>query len=119
MCILYEVLVEISRALKPSNRKFKTIYKELENIIYPKFQEVALNIPVQKAYINKHSPKLTEALKVQKEYWHREINNIIKKMELEIAEQESKQLALLEKHEDEITQRIYEITKNIDALGNC
>lgn len=38
-------------------------------------------------------------------------------MELEIAEQESKQLALLEKHEDEITQRMYEITKNIDALG--
>lgn len=91
--------------------------QELENIIHPKFQELASNIPVQKAYINKHSPKLTEALKVQKEYWHREINNIIKTMELEIAEQESNQLALLKKHEDEIIQRMNKITWNIDALG--
>lgn len=41
-------------------------------------------------------------------------------MELEIAEQESKQLALLEKHEDEITQRICMKLQRTSMLwGNC
>lgn len=93
--------------------------QELENIIYPKFQKVASNIPVQKAYINKHSPKLTEALKVQKEYWHREINNIIKKMELEIAEQESKQLALLESMKMKSPKECMKLQRTSTLWENC
>ena len=36
--------------------------QDLEKSIYPKYQETATNIPVQRADVNKRSQKLTTAL---------------------------------------------------------
>ena len=41
--------------------------QDLETSIYPKYQEAATNIPVQRAHVLKHSQKLTTALDKQGE----------------------------------------------------
>lgn len=62
-------------------------------------------------HINQSSTKLTDALNKQGEAWHREINNVTKKMKQEIHEMEYKYLTVLNDVEDDITRRISEITK--------
>nr|XP_022322676.1 uncharacterized protein LOC111124103 [Crassostrea virginica] len=54
--------------------------RELNNSIYPKYEEAASNIPVQKADVRNHTQKLTTALDKQGEALHTEIDNIIQGM---------------------------------------
>ena len=58
--------------------------QELEKSIYPKYQEAATNIPVQRADVNKYSQKLTSALDKQGAALHTEIDTIIQGMKSDI-----------------------------------
>ena len=60
--------------------KMKLMQKDLQDLeksIYPRYQEAATNIPVQRADVNKRSQKLTTALDKQGEALHTEIDTII------------------------------------------
>nr|XP_034317395.1 E3 ubiquitin-protein ligase TRIM71-like [Crassostrea gigas] len=90
--------------------------QELEKSIYPKYQEIATVIPVQKADLSESFQKLTTAINKQGEVWHREIDTIIQKLKSNAAEIESKNLVALNKQDDEITHTISEITQSIADL---
>lgn len=101
------------------NSKIKALQenlKELGNIIYPKYQEMASSFPAQRADLERNTEELISAINERGEDWHREIDNIIRKLISNIKEAESEQLDFLKKREDDINQRILVITRSIVEL---
>nr|XP_022324070.1 uncharacterized protein LOC111124986 [Crassostrea virginica] len=84
--------------------------QDLEKYIYPKYQEAATNIPVQRADVNKRSLKLTTALDKQGEALHTEIDTIIQEMKSEIDDMDAQHIAAIDRQEDTINHTIPEIT---------
>nr|XP_022324051.1 probable E3 ubiquitin-protein ligase MID2 [Crassostrea virginica]XP_022324060.1 probable E3 ubiquitin-protein ligase MID2 [Crassostrea virginica] len=90
--------------------------QDLEKSIYPKYQEAATNIPVQRADVNNRSQKLTKALDKQGEALHTEIDTIIQGMKSEINDMDAQHIAAIDQQEDAINHTIPEITQTIQDL---
>ncbi|XP_052683463.1 tripartite motif-containing protein 2-like [Crassostrea angulata] len=90
--------------------------QELEKSVYPKYQEIASIIRVQKADLNENSKKLTKAIDKYGQDLHREIDTIIKKLKSDLDEMDSNYLTVLNKQENEITHTISEIKQSIADL---
>ncbi|XP_011450504.3 E3 ubiquitin-protein ligase TRIM71 [Magallana gigas] len=89
--------------------------QELEKYIYPKYQEIAANIPNKKADLYKNSQKLITAIDEHGADLHREIETMIRKVKSELDEIDCKYLTVLKKQEDEITCTMSEIK---ECIGN-
>ncbi|XP_078331235.1 uncharacterized protein LOC144625060 [Crassostrea virginica] len=87
--------------------------QDLEKSIYPKYQEAATNIAVQRADVNKRSQKLTTALDKQGEDLHTKIDTIIQEMKSEIDDMDAQHIAAIDRQEDAINHTIPEITQAI------
>ena len=84
--------------LKLFETKRKLMQKDLQDLeksIYPKYQEAATNIPVQRADVNKRSQKLTTALDKQEEVLHTEIDTIIQGMKSYIKDMETQHISAI------------------------
>lgn len=109
-------VVDIFDSLDSKKVALKTDLKELEEYIYPVYQEIKSYIPVQKDNMHKNSQNLKTAINRNEEIWHREIENIVKKLKSEIDEMDSKHLTILNKWELEIKSIISEIIQSIADL---
>ena len=87
--------------------------QDLETFIYPKYQEAAKNIQVQRGNVNKLSQKLKTALDKQGEALHTEIDSIIQGMKSEIDDMDAKHIAAIDEQEEAINHTITEITQAI------
>ncbi|XP_078340463.1 uncharacterized protein LOC111107942 [Crassostrea virginica] len=117
---------DLLKAMAEKKELIRKDLQELEKSIYPKYQEAATNIPVQRADVNKHSQKLTTALDKQGEALHTEINTIIQGMKSEIDDMDAQHKAAIDDQEDainktstEITQIILDLKRLLDTSDVC
>lgn len=108
--------VDIIEHFKSKKEVLQKDLRELEKFIYPRYQEILSSIPVQKAELNKCSKKLIIDLNKRSDVWHREIDLIVKNMKYDVNDVESKHLSVLNKHEDNISNTIADITLIIAKL---
>lgn len=108
--------VEILKYFESQKNVIQQDLDELETSIFPKYQENALSIPVQKDALIKNSQKFTADVIEHGDNLHREIDFVIQTLKLHIGEFDSKHLAALSKQETEITCTISEITKRVDSM---
>lgn len=109
-------LEDISKFFERKNEALQEDLEELGKCIYPLYQEIASSLPVQRADLKRNTEKLISAISERGDEWHREIDNIIRNMKLEIKKTEFEHMVFLKEQEDEINQTILEIRKAICEL---
>lgn len=110
--------IDVLEHLKNRKDIIEKDLKELKESIFPKLQEAASKIPIQRSGVSKHSQELTAALKKQAETLHAEIDFIVKDMQSEIHDMDSQHLAAIDQHEKATNQSINEISQVILDLQN-
>ena len=110
--------IDVLEHLKNRKDIIEKDLKELKESIFPKLQEAASKIPIQRSGVSKHSEELTAALKKQAETLHAEIDFIVKDMQSEIHDMDSQHLAAIDQHEKATNQSINEISQVILDLQN-
>lgn len=99
--------------------KVKVIQKdlrELEKMIYPKYQEIAADIQFQKTELYNNAQSLTTDIEKLGQDWHRKIENLTKKLKSDIDEMFCKDFLVLDRQENEISRSISEIFQRILVL---
>lgn len=112
----------ISNKLETKKNELQKDLHELQNSIYPTYEKFASNIPVQIANLKENSKNLTAAIDKHGENMHREINTAIEELKSDLDDFDTKNLAVLNKQEEEIKSSISEINQIIDQLKelqNC
>ncbi|XP_078340201.1 uncharacterized protein LOC111106790 [Crassostrea virginica] len=104
---------DLLKAMAEKEELIRKDLQELEESIYPKYQEAATNIPVQRADVNKRSQKLTTALDKQGEALHTEIDTIIQGMKSDIDDMDAQHIAAIDQQEVAINKKSTEIKKVI------
>ncbi|XP_078321586.1 uncharacterized protein LOC111114830 [Crassostrea virginica] len=117
---------DILKTLAKKKELLRTDLQELETSIYPKIQEHASGIPVQRAEVSKHLKHLKKAIDEQGEIMHAEIDTIIEKMQNEIENMIIQHMATIDTQEEainvtitEIQQAILELKRLLDTNEFC
>lgn len=105
--------VDIWKKMNDTKADLQKDLKELEETILSKHEAVVSQITVQIADFEKNSRNLKLDIDKKGEEWHKEIDNIIKKLKEDIDAMDSKQRTVLNKHKNEFARRISEIKQAI------
>nr|XP_034305817.1 uncharacterized protein LOC117682427 [Crassostrea gigas] len=96
--------VDVTEVYKTKKKNIKKDTEKIEKHISPTYEEIARDLEDQLANLDEGYEKLTTTMSKQGEQWHREIDNIINKMQIEISDIKVKHRDILQKHLNEIKQ---------------
>lgn len=89
---------------------------ELEKSLHQKYEEISSNIQVQKDILTENSQTVKTAISNHGYDLHQEVESLITKLKSDLDKTESKQLASLNKQQNEVAVTISEIKKSIARL---
>ncbi|XP_052677401.1 uncharacterized protein LOC128158561 [Crassostrea angulata] len=98
---IFEDILDVYKAKKEVIEKET---EKLQNLITPKYEEIALDLKNQLASLDRGYEILTTVISKQGEQWYREIDIVINKIKTELSEIKVKHKEVLQKHLDEIKQ---------------
>ncbi|XP_062604411.1 uncharacterized protein LOC134266197 [Saccostrea cucullata] len=110
---------ELSKVLQVLDEKKDIIIKErneLNDMIYPTYQDMASNVQNRLSQIEKEYGDLSTAITKHGEDWHREIDILVKKLKAKVDEMKNKQLQTLQKQLNEINKNISDIKEEINSM---
>ncbi|XP_061193046.1 uncharacterized protein LOC133201264 [Saccostrea echinata] len=111
---------KISEILKVVDEKKNIVIKErneLNETIYPIYQDIASDVQNRVSQLQKEYEDLSTAITKHGEDLHREIDNLVKKLNAAVDEMKNTQLLTLQKHLDEINKKISDIKDEINSIG--
>ncbi|XP_062618622.1 E3 ubiquitin-protein ligase TRIM71-like [Saccostrea cucullata] len=109
-------LSEILQVLDEKKEKILKEQTELNEIIYPTYQDIASDVQNRMSQLEKEYGDLSTAITKHGEDWHREIDKLVKKLKAEVDEMKNTQLQILQKHLDEINKTMADIKDEIDSI---
>ncbi|XP_062611287.1 E3 ubiquitin/ISG15 ligase TRIM25-like [Saccostrea cucullata] len=110
---------ELSKILRVLDKKKERITKErneLNDTIYPTYQDIASDVQNRMSQLEKEYGDLSTAITKHGEDWHREIDKLVQKLKAEVDEMKITQLQTLQKHLDEINKTMSDIKGEIDSI---
>ncbi|XP_052707834.1 tripartite motif-containing protein 45-like [Crassostrea angulata] len=98
--------------------QIKNDLQELEQSIYPSYQEIASHVTKQKANLPYTSQKMINDIGKQGDDWHNVINQLTEKLKSDVHELKTNFSTALNNHEEFITKKMHEIEQLILHLKN-
>lgn len=109
-------LLDIAENFNSKTAVLKRDLAELQNIIYPMYKKIELEISFQKIDIDKNSKNLKTALIKHGDDMRRGINMIFNKLTSDLDNTTSEHMLILSDEEYKITQTIFEIKETINYM---
>lgn len=109
-------LIDILNIFERKKGDLQYDLKELEESIFPKYEDFTTSIQKWKTDLYENSKKLTKAVENHGEDLHNEIDTIVQKLKSEIEEIELKNMAVLTERETKISRIMSEIKQDITNL---
>ncbi|XP_062615300.1 uncharacterized protein LOC134277044 isoform X2 [Saccostrea cucullata] len=110
---------ELSKILRVMDEKKDMIIKEkneLNDSIYPTYQDIASDVQNRMSQLEKEYGDLSRAITKHGEDWHREIDELVKKLKAEVDVMKNTQLQTLQKQLDEINKTMSDIKDQINSM---
>ncbi|XP_062580693.1 tripartite motif-containing protein 55-like [Saccostrea cucullata] len=109
-------LSEIPKVVKEKKDKIIKELSELNETIYPTYQDIASDVQNRMSQLEKEYGDLSTAITKHGEDWHREIDKLVKKLKAEVDEMKNTQLQTLQKHLDVINKTMSDIKDENDSV---
>ncbi|XP_061168270.1 E3 ubiquitin-protein ligase TRIM71-like isoform X2 [Saccostrea echinata] len=109
-------LLKVLQVLNEKKDKIIKEQTELNETIYPTYQDIASDVQNRMSQLEKEYGDLSIAITKHGEDWHREIDKLVKKLKAEVDEMKNTQLQTLQKHLDEINKKMSDIKDEIDSV---
>ncbi|XP_062580315.1 uncharacterized protein LOC134242245 [Saccostrea cucullata] len=110
-------LLKTVQVLDNKKEKITKELAELNETIYPTYQDIASDVQNKMSQLKKEYGDLSTAITKHGEDWHREIDKLVKKLKAEVDEMKNTQLQTLQKHLDEINKTMSDIKDEIDSFN--
>ncbi|XP_061167687.1 E3 ubiquitin-protein ligase TRIM71-like [Saccostrea echinata] len=108
--------LKILQVVDERRNKIMKDVTELNDIIYPTYQDIASDVQNGMSQLEKEYGDLSTAITKHGEDWHREIDKLVKKLKAEVDQMKNTQLQTLQKHLDEINKKISDIKDEINSI---
>ncbi|XP_061168299.1 tripartite motif-containing protein 55-like [Saccostrea echinata] len=108
-------ILQMTNVYKARKEEIEKEIDELEQNIYPTYQYIASDVQNRMSQLEKEYGDLSTAITKHGEDWHREIDELVRKLTTEVEKMKAEHHEALKSHIHEINQRIANIYNEIQA----